>query len=820
MAIVGKNKTKATGYFEGCRFLVELGIISQSKKKEIISSIEINGGVLDFVVSKKTTHVITNEASASSYKLKSAHTHGCFIVSEEFLDACIKAGKRVDEWPYLFLGETRASELGNYKDADAVVGTQVSRAYAQVSSVMDVAYPSRVNEALSEGALNIAALCAGLGAHVPNGKFPLKSIVNNLYFTVLFNKARKPPSYEPQVVQPQVAHRPSLPPAKSTIPTPLYREISPSPRSSPSFSSSSYSRPSFPVLSSLSSTSSSSSSSSSSFKSPVKPSVQSSLFKPSTQSSLIKPSTSVPPSTSSYFNFSSSSSSSSSSRPYFSFSTSSRTSASPAAPTPSTAAPTSSTTSAPKTASYSYAQFEAERRKKREEEKAQREDEQGGVLREREARRKEEEEARKKAMEDKRLELLERRKQEDEERKQKNREITEAREKRIAEERKKREQALERLKQKVPHELLTTSFFQQWDNEENNKKIQEEWAQYEKQMEEAQRKEQEKERAARERADQLFAEKERKAQEREEQAKLAAVERAALKVQRREEYERNKVVEAERKQQEFLERQAKLLAEFMKRQERRAKKQLLKEQPIIEKNYDEQKIFVGGIKVDDIKAAKFKPELAKRVLDERINSILRMFDQFGPVHKRKVFAEKGHCFITFENKESVANAVEVMKDSETRKKLAEEAKASQQEHHMNPLCAPHPQFYVRVPNQKNKKKDKKSRQKPDDSASTTSTDSDPTPFTEVKAKPQPPQAVTPSPPSPPAPLSPTEGARGFGAADVAPDAEGESPIIRKRPVFVKKPPKPMPIAPPEIDLTDLDSFPTTKNLFELLEDEE
>lgn len=59
-----------------------------------------------------------------------------------------------------------------------------------------------------------------------------------------------------------------------------------------------------------------------------------------------------------------------------------------------------------------------------------------------------------------------------------NREITEAREKRITEERKKREQTLEKLKQKTPHDLLTTSFFQQWDQEENNKKMQEEWAQY------------------------------------------------------------------------------------------------------------------------------------------------------------------------------------------------------------------------------------------------------------------------------------------------------------------------------------------------------
>jgi hypothetical protein len=145
-------------------------------------------------------------------------------------------------------------------------------------------------------------------------------------------------------------------------------------------------------------------------------------------------------------------------------------------------------------------------------------------------------------------------------------------------------------------------------------------------MAEAQRKEQERERTAREQADRLFAEKERKVQEREEQAKLAAAERAALKIQRREEYpplfphfpslfplslqhavlsfsifllvippdklryEQNKALDAKRKQQEFVERQAKLLAEFVKRQERRARKQLLKEQPIIPKNYDEQKV--------------------------------------------------------------------------------------------------------------------------------------------------------------------------------------------------------------------------------------
>lgn len=55
MAIVGikSNKTERSGFFEGCRFIIELGVISQSKKKEFHQSIEANGGTIDFVVSKK-----------------------------------------------------------------------------------------------------------------------------------------------------------------------------------------------------------------------------------------------------------------------------------------------------------------------------------------------------------------------------------------------------------------------------------------------------------------------------------------------------------------------------------------------------------------------------------------------------------------------------------------------------------------------------------------------------------------------------------------------------------------------------------------------
>lgn len=125
-----------------------------------------------------------------------------------------------------------------------------------------------------------------------------------------------------------------------------------------------------------------------------------------------------------------------------------------------------------------YAQYEAERRKQREEEKAKKAEEGGSILKEREARRKEEEEARKKALEDKKQELLEKRREEDEARKQKNKELSEAREKRILEERRKREIAIEKLKQKPAHDLLTSAFFQQWDQEEGERKMREELEEY------------------------------------------------------------------------------------------------------------------------------------------------------------------------------------------------------------------------------------------------------------------------------------------------------------------------------------------------------
>lgn len=696
---------RGDGMFEGMRVFLELGVVSLSKKKEVVASIEAHGGAIDFVISKKTTHVVTLPELLGSYKLKSATNHGCFVVTEQFLTDSLEAGRRVDEWPYLFIGDTPAQQIG--ASSASYVGMLISRAFTEVSTVMDKAYEPIVNDAVFQATLNIASLCVGLGANVPSsGSFRLNTVVNNMYSN-LYRKPKFPSSRvqitpaplpsNPTPAVPQPAKSSLSSPSKPSIPTPLFREISPKPTTTTT-------------------TTSLSSPFRSSFSSSPRPSLSSPLTTrpPISTTTTSRPFSSTLPFSSAYlssttpFSPSLSSSATPSSSPSLSSTTSS-------AIPPATSSSRFSIPPATKKVSYSFAQFEEERKKKQEEEKAKRAEENGSVLREREIRRKAEEEARKREMEEKRQELLEKRRLEDEERKQKNRELSEAREKRIAEERRKREAVLEKLKQKPAHDLLTTSYFQQWDAEENAKRSEEEWKAFMKEMEEEQRKEEEKERAAQEKIDKREAEKLRKLEEMQANAEKAAAEKLVLKAQRKEEYERNRDAEKIRKKKEWEERQAKLLAEYLERQKRRELKALKGSLPKVEKiDYDNNKIFIGGIKLDDINKAKMDPKHIAKIRDERINSVLRMFEQFGEILKRKVSTVEGgvHCFITFKEEASVEKAMTIMKEADERKKLVEEAKAKFQESKLHPLCVPNANFYVRIPKAKEKKdkqKEKKSK---------------------------------------------------------------------------------------------------------------
>jgi hypothetical protein len=123
------------GPLSGTVIVLELGPVSLKKKKELQAAAEKNGGIIDFVVSKKTTHVVTTPQLLDSSKIKSAVRHGCFVVTEEFITESARLGTRVDEWPYLFIGDERASMFGTSSEA-YVIGNLIE-GYTNVASIIN-----------------------------------------------------------------------------------------------------------------------------------------------------------------------------------------------------------------------------------------------------------------------------------------------------------------------------------------------------------------------------------------------------------------------------------------------------------------------------------------------------------------------------------------------------------------------------------------------------------------------------------------------------------------------------------------------------------
>ncbi len=150
--------------------------------------------------------------------------------------------------------------------------------------------------------------------------------------------------------------------------------------------------------------------------------------------------------------------------------------------------------------------------------------------------------------------------------------MAEAREKRIAEDRKKREQALDKLMQKAPTELITASYFKTLDEEENKKRIKEELELYPpfaiaycyiifltlargmRKMEEEHKRNEEKERMIQEQLERKEKEKEAKRIQREENDRAARAEKATQKVVRREEYPKQQNKSGGRRQKKIFDR--------------------------------------------------------------------------------------------------------------------------------------------------------------------------------------------------------------------------------------------------------------------------
>jgi len=104
--------------FSDCQITLELDSSLPFKGKlELKRKIIDNGGVISFIVTKKSTHLVVNnvEKAQDSYKSRMAQKWGIPVVSMEFVDKCIEAGKLLEADQFIVVGKTAAQEFSTGK---------------------------------------------------------------------------------------------------------------------------------------------------------------------------------------------------------------------------------------------------------------------------------------------------------------------------------------------------------------------------------------------------------------------------------------------------------------------------------------------------------------------------------------------------------------------------------------------------------------------------------------------------------------------------------------------------------------------------------
>ncbi|XP_057306524.1 protein mono-ADP-ribosyltransferase PARP4-like isoform X2 [Hydractinia symbiolongicarpus] len=100
--------------FSNCVVTLDLGITASLKEKQHLRQIVTkNGGVISYIVTKKTTHVIvsTAEYAKSSFRCERARTYNIPVITSDFLKNCLLSQKLVDLEPYLVFRKLENNEL-------------------------------------------------------------------------------------------------------------------------------------------------------------------------------------------------------------------------------------------------------------------------------------------------------------------------------------------------------------------------------------------------------------------------------------------------------------------------------------------------------------------------------------------------------------------------------------------------------------------------------------------------------------------------------------------------------------------------------------
>ncbi|XP_041352469.1 protein mono-ADP-ribosyltransferase PARP4-like isoform X2 [Gigantopelta aegis] len=106
------------GVFSGCQIVLDLTTsVAFKKKVEIKKKIIENGGIVSFIVTKKSTHVVGNDPEKYdiSYKCQMAAKYRIPVVSPEFIWSAIKMGKLPNSDDYIIGGRSKKSDFKSGK---------------------------------------------------------------------------------------------------------------------------------------------------------------------------------------------------------------------------------------------------------------------------------------------------------------------------------------------------------------------------------------------------------------------------------------------------------------------------------------------------------------------------------------------------------------------------------------------------------------------------------------------------------------------------------------------------------------------------------
>ncbi|XP_072018548.1 protein mono-ADP-ribosyltransferase PARP4-like [Amphiura filiformis] len=116
---MNKKAETGAGIFHGCQIVLDLDAaqVRFKQKQELRKKITDNGGIVSYIITKKSSHLIVSNAEKvkDSYKGRMAQKYGVPILGMDFIDVCLSEDKLVDTEPHIVCGTSMTQEFSSGK---------------------------------------------------------------------------------------------------------------------------------------------------------------------------------------------------------------------------------------------------------------------------------------------------------------------------------------------------------------------------------------------------------------------------------------------------------------------------------------------------------------------------------------------------------------------------------------------------------------------------------------------------------------------------------------------------------------------------------